>query len=203
MYPRFPSGSTTSYHCALVLESTCTSVPLAYCLSTEYPSPGPVRRRSVPPRTEASGVSVSTRYTSRRLSSPGTEIWIRGVMAAGTGARRMLPSLSRVHFPYSSTGWTSVSSHSPFSVSVTVQDCGRTTPSPLPEKSVQAAGYTQIMGITSLRGTGKAPAFATGALSNFACDTSIQQRESSHTFPLLCNDQVPQYSSSTGKLIFG
>ena len=67
-------------------------------------------------------------------------------MAAGTGARRMLPSLSRVHFPYSSMGWTRVSSHSPLRVSVTVQDCGCTTPSPLPEKSVQAAGYTQING---------------------------------------------------------
>ena len=75
---------------------------------------------------------------------------MRGVMAAGTGARRILPSLSRVHFPYSSMGWTSVSSHSPLRVSVTVQDCGRTTPRPLPEKSVQAAGYTQIIEITSI-----------------------------------------------------
>ena len=61
-------------------------------------------------------------------------------MAAGTGARRMLPSLSRIHFPYLSMGCTSVSSHSPFSVSVTVQDCGCTTPRPLPEKSAQSAG---------------------------------------------------------------
>lgn len=41
-------------------------------------------------------------------------------------------------------GWTSVSSHSPFSVSVTVQDCGWTMPSPLLEKSVQSAGYHSL-----------------------------------------------------------
>ena len=67
-------------------------------------------------------------------------------MAAGTGARRIFPSASRVHFPYSSMGCSSVSSHSPLSVSVTVQDCGCTTPRPLPEKSVHVAEYTQIMG---------------------------------------------------------
>ena len=44
-------------------------------------------------------------------------------------------------------GCTSVSSHSPFSVSVTVQLMGVTAPKPLLEKSVQSAGYTQIIGI--------------------------------------------------------
>ena len=59
---------------------------------------------------------------------------------------RKVTAHGAVHaFPYSSMGWTSVSSHSPLRVSVTVQDCGRTIPRPLPEKSVQAAGYTQIM----------------------------------------------------------
>ena len=52
---------------------------------------------------------------------------------------------------------TSVSSHSPFSVSVTVQDMGVTVPRPLLEKSVQSAEYTQIMGITSFRAYKKRP----------------------------------------------
>ena len=59
-----------------------------------------------------------------------------GVMAAGTGARRMQPSTSRRHLPVSSSGCSSVNSHSPLSVSVTVQDKGDTGPRPLPEKSV-------------------------------------------------------------------
>ena len=45
-------------------------------------------------------------------------------MAAGTGARRIRPSLSRVHLPNSSISCTSVRSHSPFRVSVTVQLMG-------------------------------------------------------------------------------
>ena len=61
----------------------------------------------------------------------------------------MQPSESRVHLPRSSMSCTSVSSHSPFRVSVTVQDMGVTAPKPLPEKSVQFAGYTQIKRDTS------------------------------------------------------
>ena len=52
---------------------------------------------------------------------------------------------------------TSVSSHSPFSVSVTVQDMGVTAPRPLLEKSVQSAGYTQIMVDHLFQGIKKAP----------------------------------------------
>ena len=51
---------------------------------------------------------------------------------------------------------TSVSSHSPFRVSVTVQDMGVTAPIPLLEKSVQSAGYTQIRGNHLLQGIKKA-----------------------------------------------
>ena len=65
---------------------------------------------------------------------------MRGVMAAGTGARRIQPSTSRCHFPASSMGCTSVSSYSPFSVSVTSADSGARVPLPLVEKSVQSAG---------------------------------------------------------------
>ena len=78
-------------------------------------------------------------------------------MAAGTGARRMQPSESRVHLPHSSMSCTSVSSHSPFRVSVTVQLMGVTAPRPLPEKSVQFAGYTQIRGNHLFQVIKKAP----------------------------------------------
>ena len=78
---------------------------------------------------------------------------LRGAVLLGIGLGLFLVTcwLSRVHLPRSSMSCTSDSSHSPFSVSVTVQDMGVTTPRPLPEKSVQSAGYTQIMGITSFR----------------------------------------------------
>src|SRR5699024_5031261 len=91
----------------------------------------------------------------------------RGVVAAGTGARRMFPSVRRCHFPYSSMGCVSVSSHSPLSVSVTVQDCGEITPRPLPEKSVHVAEYTQIMRHHLPPGHEKAPFPQEDAISLF------------------------------------
>lgn len=88
--------------------------------------------------------SVLILQTSFLLSSPGAEKFTRGVIAAGTGARSMHPSIKRDHFPVSSMGCTSVSSYSPFKVSVTSADSGAKVPLPLVEKSVQLAGYTQI-----------------------------------------------------------
>ena len=70
----------------------------------------------------------------------GMDISTCGVIAAGTGARRMHPSVSFVHLSFSSSGWTSVSSYSPLRVSVTVQDCGVRMPRPFVEKSVQSGG---------------------------------------------------------------
>ena len=70
---------------------------------------------------------------------------------AGIGARRMLPSISRHHLPWASIGCSSASAHSPFSVSVTVQEDGMTGPRPLLEKSVQSGWYTQIKGFTPFR----------------------------------------------------
>ena len=82
---------------------------------------------------------VLTFQTSRLTSGVACVIMVMpGVMAAGTGARRMQPSTRRRHLPASSNGCVSVSSHSPLSVSVTVQDIGVTGPMPLPEKSVQS-----------------------------------------------------------------
>ena len=80
------------------------------------------------------------RQASVPPSSPGAEKFTRGVMAAGTGARRIQHSTSRCHFLASSMGCTSVSSYSPFSVSVSSADSGERVPFPLVEKSVQSAG---------------------------------------------------------------
>ena len=69
----------------------------------------------------------------------------RGVIAAGTGARRMLPTCKYVHLSRSSSGWVMDSSHSPLRVSVTEQAVGVRTHRPLPAKSVASDGNTQIM----------------------------------------------------------
>ena len=62
------------------------------------------------------------------------------VIASGTGTRRIQPSASFVHFPVSSMGCSSVTSYSPFSVSVTEQEIGVSAPRPLSLKSVQLGG---------------------------------------------------------------
>ena len=64
----------------------------------------------------------------------------RGVMAAGTGARRMQPTCRYVHLSRSSSGWVMDSSHSPLRVSVTEQAVGVRTHRPLLAKSVASEG---------------------------------------------------------------
>ena len=95
----------------------------------------------VPERSIRREPFVLTFQTSRLTSGVACVTMVMpGVMAAGTGARRVQPSTSRRHLPASSNGCSSVNSHSPFNVSVTVQDKGDTGPMPLPEKSVQSGG---------------------------------------------------------------
>ena len=118
------------YHEEVVFSSSTTSVPFLYF-------PMILCRVPVPERSIRREPFVLTFQTSRLTAGVACVIMVMpGVMEAGTGARRMQPSTRRRHLPASSNGCSRVNSHSPFNVSVTVQDKGDTGPRPLLEKSV-------------------------------------------------------------------
>ena len=72
-----------------------------------------------------------------------------GVMADGTGALMIHPSLRYDHLPPLSNGCVMVSSYSPFSTSDTTHEKGLSMQMPLVEKSTEFDGYREIMGFTS------------------------------------------------------